>query len=171
MFVITEEAAIYCDINVNKDLGKDSTNMKDCTVKMLTEMSSDNASAAADGRGKYREIVRGQVIDTLSAIMNINSEAAQFNTAVMEPLSEDVGGATNTRDDVSVLSLTNKETVYVINRLTYSSSLQLFLDAFRQLGYFDIKDMKEGEAASASEGGSAAGEGGQSESTPRDPVI
>lgn len=148
IFILSEEAAIYCDLNVNKDLGEGSEKMKECIVKVLTDMSSDNPSAAADGQKKYTEILREQVIGTLAENMRMNNEAAQFNSAVLEPLSEDIGGATNTRDDVSTLSLTNKEAVYVLNRLTFSSSLQLTLDALKQVGYFNIKDMETIEDSS-----------------------
>lgn len=141
-FVMSKELAYRCKL-VPDDLA-DTANMNRCIGERLADMASENASAAADGQKVYSVIVREQTIGTLAEIMRLSNESAQYEEYAKKLF--DVGSE-DTRDGIGLLSETNKQAVYVMNRLTQSMSLQLSLDALRQIGYFDLKDYENQQAA------------------------
>ncbi|MDR1693586.1 MAG: hypothetical protein LBR70_00110 [Lactobacillaceae bacterium] len=146
-FIASHELAVQCGME-----GKDFANYElvdECLGERLAEMSSDNASAAAEGQKVYSVIVREQTVGTLAEIMRLGVESAQYEEEVVKPMQESLLNTENTRDDITSLTMTNKQTVYVINRLVFSSSLQLSLDALRQLGYFNLEDYENKKAAEA----------------------
>lgn len=140
MQIIPKSLAYKCEASVESL--KDPTNMQNCIgVRLLSDMSQENATAAAEAQKDYIVITRDMAVLILANSMKLAAEAAQYEDEVLKPTAESVTSAGNTRDDISSGSLVQlKGGATITNKLIWGMANKTIYDSFRQLGYFSFND-------------------------------
>lgn len=138
-FIVSKELTIKC--NLKKDDLTNSGVIRACLEEILIHMSDKDASISADGQKIFSTIIKEQTLGTVADAMGTVAEAAQYEEKVLEPLSDDIQKASNTRDDITSLSQTNKQSGINILELNATAASQLSFDGMRELQRFDAADI------------------------------
>lgn len=134
--IFVEALADYCpELKVDKLSNVEVT--EECMKKLIKYQSDMDAQIAASGKALYTQIMAATVTSLVAESMQSKNTAANYETKVLDKMEEEIGSASVTREDISAMSLTNKELQYLLNRILSVYSSQLLMDALTHIGSFD----------------------------------
>lgn len=134
--IFVEALADYCpELKVDKLSNVEVT--EECMKKLIKYQSDMDAQIAASGKALYTQIMAATVTSLVAESMQSKNTAANYETKVLNKMEEEIGSASVTREDISAMSLTNKELQYLLNRILSVYSSQLLMDALTHIGSFD----------------------------------
>lgn len=104
---------------------KDMNVIKDCANKLLAKMNDSDSTEAAAARGIFSQIVVEQSLYGLAESLDDTNASTSYLSDVLKQYKEDMKGASTTGDDISSVSMTNTQLLFLFNRIRriYTSSL------------------------------------------------
>ena len=123
--------ALYCQIKP-EDFINDEKVRTECVEQIVRDNNADNSFDAALSQKECQKMVYNTVIALMAEATNAKYEAANYSDTLDEQddLSSD---ATTTRDDMSVIAMSNYQTQLLLNRISMNFSSQIILDTVAQL--------------------------------------
>lgn len=143
--IFDEAIADYCPELKVKNLSNTGVT-EECMKKLIRYQSDADAQIAASGKALYTQIMAGTITSLVAESMQAKNTAANYETKVLNKMEEEIGSASVTREDISAMSLTNKELQYLLNRILSVYSSQLLMDSLTQIGGFDKQNLGEDES-------------------------
>ena len=119
-----------CGVSID-DLS-DEEKLKECLNKVITENNASNQFDAALSRRQCRRMVYDTVVALMAEATLAKTEASSYKDTLDE--QEKLGGdSNNTRDDSSVLAMSNEQIQKLLNKMSLLTSSQILLDTVRQI--------------------------------------
>ena len=119
-----------CGVSID-DLS-DEEKLKECLNKVITENNASNQFDAALSRRQCRRMVYDTVVALMAEATLAKTEASSYKDTLDE--QEKLGGdSNNTRDDSSVLAMSNEQIQKLLNKMSLLTSSQILLDTVKQL--------------------------------------
>lgn len=133
-FIISDEMAQYCNININET---DSEAIKNCLEDIIRYRNDPDMKIAEEGEILYKNLMKETATGlTTEAIMRKN-EATNYKDQVLGELNNDLGSASDVRDDIAALSQTNNQIQVLLNDL-----IKIQASRIMQSGLESLQDIK-----------------------------
>ena len=139
--IIPESLVWHCNIGVDKL--EDPSVMENCVKGMIRDQSDDDNQVAEEGKKMTNKVIAESVVSTVAESMQMKNIAANYEDEVLNKFEEQAGSASTSRDDSSVLALTNKEIQVLLNKLITIAATQLSLDAMNQISSLTKESLGE----------------------------
>ena len=119
-----------CGVSID-DLS-DEEKLKECLNKVISENNASNQFEAALSRKQCQRMVYDTVVALMAEATLAKTEASSYKDTLDE--QESLGGdSNNTRDDSSVLAMSNEQIQKLLNKMSLLTSSQILLDTITQL--------------------------------------
>lgn len=113
--ILSPTLAKYCCIKAENLT--DPNVIKDCANKLLTEMNDEDSTSAADAQGVYATIMAEQGSYGVAEALDNTNVSSSYQADVLKKFTEDLKNASTTNDAINVVSMTNTQILYLLNRL------------------------------------------------------
>ena len=147
--IIPESLVWYCKIGVDKL--EDPTVMENCVKELIRHQSDDDNQVAEEGKSVTQKVTGEGIVAAAAESMLNKVSAANYEEEVLNKFEEQAGSASTSRDDSSVLALTNKEIQILLNKLITIAATQLSLDAMNQISSLTKENLGENESEDSDE--------------------
>lgn len=119
-----------CGVSID-DLN-DEEKLKECLNKVVAENNASNQFDAALSRKQCQTMVYDTVVALMAEAIWAKTEASSYKDTLDE--QERLGGdSNNTRDDSSVLAMSNEQIQKLLNKMSLLTSSQILLDTVKQI--------------------------------------
>ncbi|MBQ8785168.1 MAG: hypothetical protein IJZ59_03890 [Alphaproteobacteria bacterium] len=119
-----------CGVSID-DLS-DEEKLNECLTKVISENNASNQFDAALSRKQCQRMVYDTVVALMAEATLAKVEASSYKDTLDE--QEKLGGdSNNTRDDSSVLAMSNEQIQKLLNKISLLTSSQILLDTVKQL--------------------------------------
>jgi len=121
--ILSETLAKECCIDA-KDL-TDLNIIRDCAKKLVEKMNDKDSTVAAEAYSVFMQIAAEQLKYGLAESLDNTKDSSQYLSKVLKKYKEDMQQASTTKDNISIISMTNTELLFLLNRIRkiYTSSL------------------------------------------------
>lgn len=119
-----------CGVSID-DLN-DEEKLKECLNKVITENNASDQFEADLSRKQCQTMVYDTVVALMAEATLAKTEASSYKDTLDEQESLG-GGSNNTRDDSSVLAMSNEQIQKLLNKMSLLTSSQILLDTITQL--------------------------------------
>ena len=117
---------------LNDDDLSDEEKLNECLTKVISENNASNQFDAALSRKQCQRMVYDTVVALMAEATLAKVEASSYKDTLDE--QEKLGGdSNNTRDDSSVLAMSNEQIQKLLNKISLLTSSQILLDTVKQL--------------------------------------
>lgn len=138
-FVASESFFSYCGFSA-KDANAE--NLADCQKKLIEAAESENQQEAAEARGILDSVNSETIIGLAAKGMRDRKDVAG-NDEKQDKLNEATSSSDQNRDDISAITMTDKEVLVLGNGLLGVYSSKLILDSFAKLPFAKVVDTEE----------------------------
>ena len=138
--IIPETLAQYCCLDAEKLT--DMQIIKDCTNKLLAKMHDKDNSVNEVAQETYGKIMSEQSKYGLAEALDETNVATSYLADVLKQYKEDMTNASTTSDDISTISITNTQLLYLLNRIRRIYTTSLTSVGYEGIGSVQGKDLK-----------------------------
>lgn len=142
-FIISDEMAQYCNININET---DSEAIKNCLEDIIRYRNDPDMTIAEKGEILYKNLMKETATGlTTEAIMRKN-EATNYKDQVLSELNNDLGSASDIRDDIAALAQTNNQIQVLLNDLIKIQASRIMQNGLESLQDIKPTDIESGDS-------------------------
>ena len=142
-FIISDEMAQYCNININET---DSEAIKNCLEEIIRYRNDPDMTIAEKGEILYKNLMKETATGlTTEAIMRKN-EATNYKDQVLSELNNDLGSASDIRDDIAALAQTNNQIQVLLNDLIKIQASRIMQNGLESLQDIKPTDIESGDS-------------------------
>ena len=142
-FIISDEMAQYCNININET---DSEAIKNCLEDIIRYRNDPDMTIAEKGEILYKNLMKETATGlTTEAIMRKN-EATNYKDQVLSELNNDLGSASDIRDDIAALAQTNNQIQVLLNDLIKIQASRIMQNGMESLQDIKPTDIESGDS-------------------------
>ena len=135
--------AQYCNININET---DSEAIKNCLEEIISYRNDPDMTIAEKGEILYKNLMKETATGlTTEAIMRKN-EATNYKDQVLSELNNDLGSASDIRDDIAALAQTNNQIQVLLNDLIKIQASRIMQDGLESLQDIKPTDIESGDS-------------------------
>ena len=113
--ILSPTLAKYCCIKAENLT--DPNVIKDCANKLLKEMNDEDSTKSADAQGVYATIMAEQGSYGVAEALDNTNVSSSYQADVLKKFTEDLKNASTSNDAINVVSMTNTQILYLLNRM------------------------------------------------------
>ena len=95
---------------------KDLSVIRDCARNLIKKMNDPDSIIAAEAQSVFQQISAEQLKYGLAEALDNTNDSTSYLKDVLEQYKKDMTQSSNTKDDISIVTMTNTQLLYLFNR-------------------------------------------------------
>ena len=138
-YIISEELAQYCNLNINKASEND---IKNCLIKLIAYQSEANMATAEKGKNFVYSVLYDAAVALTAEAAYYKNIASNYKTDVLVPKKADENKSqTDTRDDIKVVSSNVKLLQALMANVNKIYASRLLYEGLNEATQYQLKDV------------------------------